>query len=90
VDGGPARALERGAVSPEGASSPRARWSLTRGGVQPLSEVESRQYGVVPLERSGVLPEGCQGRPFWWAAEVAGAVGSCYRVMIVLGVIYDL
>jgi hypothetical protein len=32
--------LERGGVSPKGASSPRTRRSLTRGGVQPSSEVE--------------------------------------------------
>jgi hypothetical protein len=88
--GGPARALKRGVVSPEGVSSRRARRSITRGGVQPSSEVESRRYSIVPLERSEVLPEGCQGRPFWWAAEDAGAVGSCYRAVIVLGVIYDL
>jgi hypothetical protein len=34
-------ALERDGVSPEGASSPRARRSLARGGVQPSSEAES-------------------------------------------------
>jgi hypothetical protein len=82
--------LERGGVSPEGACCPRTRRSLTRGGVPPSSEEESRQYGVVPLERSGVSPEGCRGRLFWWAAEVARAVGSCHWAVIVLGVIYDL
>jgi hypothetical protein len=55
--------LERGGVSPEGASSPRARWSFARGGVQPSSEAEFRWYGAGPLERSGVSPEGCRGRP---------------------------
>jgi hypothetical protein len=35
-------ALERGGLSPEGASGPRARRSLARGGVWPSSEVESR------------------------------------------------
>jgi hypothetical protein len=71
-------------------SRPRARRSLTRGGIQPSSEVESRWCGGVPLERSEVSPEGCRGRLFWWAAEVARAVGPCYRTVIVLGVIYDL
>jgi hypothetical protein len=74
--GGPARAssevethprgrsaLERGGDPPEGASSPRAWRSLARGGVQPSSEVEFRRYSAVPLERSGVSPEGCWGRP---------------------------
>jgi hypothetical protein len=54
-------ALERGGTSPEGASSPRARRNLTRGGVQPSSEAGSWWYGGVPLERSGVPPEGCRG-----------------------------
>jgi hypothetical protein len=66
--------LERGGVSPEGASSPRARrsfargassprarWSFARGGVHPSSEAEFRQYGVVSLEQTGVSPEGCWG-----------------------------
>jgi hypothetical protein len=64
-------ALERGEVSPEGASSPRARQNPTRGGVQPLSETKSRWHGGVPLERSEVSPERCRGRSFWWVAEVA-------------------
>jgi hypothetical protein len=84
------QALERDGVSPEGVSGPRARRSLTREGVQPSSEAESRWYGGVPLKRSGVSPEGCRGRSFWWAAEVARAVGPCHRAVIVLGVIYDL
>jgi hypothetical protein len=83
-------ALERGGVSPEGTSSPRARQSLTRGGIHPSSEVESRWYGGVPLERSGVSLEGCRGWSFWLAAEVVGAVGPCHRAVIVLGVICEL
>jgi hypothetical protein len=64
-------ALERGGVSPEGASSPLARRSLTegassplarrsltRGGVQPSSEAECRPRGHPTLERSGVSSEG--------------------------------
>jgi hypothetical protein len=39
-------ALERGKVSPEGASSPRARRIFARGGVQPLSEAEFRLRGA--------------------------------------------
>jgi hypothetical protein len=53
-----------------GASSPRARRSPARGGVRPSSEtephprerlaLEAKLYrgGAVPLERSGVPPEG--------------------------------
>jgi hypothetical protein len=51
-------APERGGVPLEGASDPRARRNLTRGGDRPLSEAKSYRGGPVPLERSGVLPEG--------------------------------
>jgi hypothetical protein len=51
-------ALERGEVSPEGASSPQARRSFTRGGVQPLGEAEFRWYGDGPLEGGGDSAEG--------------------------------
>jgi hypothetical protein len=51
-------APERGGILLEGASSPRARRNVTRGGDQPSSEVEFYQCGTVPLERSGVSPEG--------------------------------
>jgi hypothetical protein len=77
-------ALERGGIPPEGASGPRAMRSLGgmavhpsskaeshMGGVQPSSDAESQWYGGVPLERSGVLPEGCRDQSFWWAAEVS-------------------
>jgi hypothetical protein len=63
--------LERGGVSLEGESGPRARQSLARGGVQPSNEAESHPRGVQPssraelyqcgavfLERNGVSPEG--------------------------------
>jgi hypothetical protein len=50
--------LERGGASSEGASNPRARWSLTRGGVQPSSEAESDPRGRPALERGRVSPEG--------------------------------
>jgi hypothetical protein len=51
-------ALERDRTAPEGATSPRARQNLTRGGDQPSSEAEVCQCGTAPLERSGVLPKG--------------------------------
>jgi hypothetical protein len=50
--------LERGVVSLEGESGPRARQSLARGGVQPSSRAELYQCGAVFLERNGVSPEG--------------------------------
>jgi hypothetical protein len=52
--GGP----ERCGTSPEGATGPRARRNLTRGGDRPSSEAKLYRYGAVPLERSGVPPEG--------------------------------
>jgi hypothetical protein len=54
--------LERGEVPPEGASSPRARRSPTRGGIRPSSEAKFWCYGAGPLELGGVLLEGCRGR----------------------------
>jgi hypothetical protein len=51
-------APEQGGIPLEGASGPRARRNLTRGGTQPSSEAEFYQCGIVPLERSGVPPEG--------------------------------
>jgi hypothetical protein len=49
----------RGGANPvKGASDPRARRSLTRGGDWPSSEAKSYQCSAVPLERSGVPPEG--------------------------------
>jgi hypothetical protein len=51
-------APEREGIPLEGASNPRARRYLTRGGDQPSSEAEFYQCGTVPLERSGVPPEG--------------------------------
>jgi hypothetical protein len=64
-------ALDRDGTSLEGASSPRSRRNPARGGVRPPSEAEPRlrgqpaldqggiyQCGTVPLERSGVPPEG--------------------------------
>jgi hypothetical protein len=51
-------ALDRGGIPPEGATDPRARWNLTRGGDRPSSEAELYRCGTVPLERSGVPPEG--------------------------------
>jgi hypothetical protein len=41
-------ALERGGTSPEGASNPRAKRNLTRGGVQPSSEAGPHLGGVRP------------------------------------------
>jgi hypothetical protein len=51
-------APERGGVPLEGASYPRARQNLTRGGDRPTSEAKLYRGGAVPLERSGVPPEG--------------------------------
>jgi hypothetical protein len=51
-------APERGRVPLEGASDPRARRNLARGGDRPTSEAELYRGGAVPLERSGVPPEG--------------------------------
>jgi hypothetical protein len=41
-----------------GGVQPRARRNLTRWGDRPSSEAEFYQCGTVPLERSGVPPEG--------------------------------
>jgi hypothetical protein len=59
-------APERGGVPLEGASDPRARQNLTRGGDRPTSEAELYRGDVVPLERSGVPPEG------GWAGCLSG------------------
>jgi hypothetical protein len=50
--------LERGGVSPEGASIPRARRSLARGGVQPSSEAEFRRYDAGPSSKAEFRPRG--------------------------------
>jgi hypothetical protein len=52
-------APERGEIPLEGAPSPRVRRNLTRGGDRLSSKAEFYQCGTVPLERSGVPPEGC-------------------------------
>jgi hypothetical protein len=93
--------LEGGGDSPEGASSPRARRSLARGGVQPSSEAESHPRGRPALERGGVslvrccvhgakrsFARGGWGCLFWWAAEAARVVGPCHWAVIVLGAFY--
>jgi hypothetical protein len=49
---------ERGGVPLEGASDPRARRNLTRGGDRPTSEADLYRGGAVPLEWSGVPPKG--------------------------------
>jgi hypothetical protein len=51
-------ALDRDGALLEGASSPRARRNLTRGGDRPSRKAELHRCGTVPLERSGVPPEG--------------------------------
>jgi hypothetical protein len=48
-----------------------------------LSEAEFRQRGAVPLERSGVSPEGGWGRLFRRAARASRTVGPCLRSVIV-------
>jgi hypothetical protein len=70
-------ALERGRISPEVSSSPRARRNPTREGIQPSSEVESRWHGVVPHERNGVSPEGCRAERFGGPLRL---LGSCAPV----------
>jgi hypothetical protein len=42
-------APERGKIPLEGASDPRARWSLTRGGDWPSSEAKAYRCGAIPL-----------------------------------------
>jgi hypothetical protein len=59
-------APERGGVLLEGASDPRARRNFTRGGDRPTSEAELYRGGAVPLDRSGVPPEG------GWADRLTG------------------
>jgi hypothetical protein len=59
-------APERGGVLHEGASDPRARRNLTPGGGRPTSKAELYRGGAVPLERSGVPPEG------GWADSLTG------------------
>jgi hypothetical protein len=62
------QALERGEGSPEGASAPRARRSIARGGRQ-------------ALERGGELPEGYRGRsvggPLWFLWAVGLSTLGC-------------
>jgi hypothetical protein len=50
--------LDRDETSLEGATGPRVRRNLTRGGYRPSSEAEFYQCGTAPLERGGVPPEG--------------------------------
>jgi hypothetical protein len=66
--------LERGGVSPEGASDPRARRSFARGGVRPSSEAEFRPRGRPALERGGVSLEGVLGPATCWAAGITRAM----------------
>jgi hypothetical protein len=54
-------ALERGEASPEGASSPRVRRNLTRGGVQHSTEAKPHPRGRPALERGGVSLVRCRG-----------------------------
>jgi hypothetical protein len=91
------RNLARGGVQPpseagprsRGATVPRARRNLTRGGDQPSSEAKVCQCGSVPLERSGVPPEGgwvdyLVGR---WGHLGRGPVSlsyACFRFVCVL------
>jgi hypothetical protein len=60
-DGSPlegASNLERGRTPLKGAPSPRARRNLTRGADRSSSEVGFYRRGTIPVERSGVPPEG--------------------------------
>jgi hypothetical protein len=69
--------LKRGGVSPEGASSPRARQSLGDMVVHPSIEVEFH-------------PRGAGADRFGGPPRLLRAVGPCHRVVIVLGAIHDL
>jgi hypothetical protein len=51
-------ALDRDGTLLEGVSSPRARRNLNRGVDRHSSEAKFYRCGTVPLERSGVPPEG--------------------------------
>jgi hypothetical protein len=80
--------IERCEESPEGASTPRARRKITRGGTRPSSEADDRSRGLQPLERGGGSPEGApspQARRRiargvsrlvgWWAVMVSLSCG---------------
>jgi hypothetical protein len=87
--GGPARA------SSETESNPRGRPALERGGVPPEGGPALERGGVPAVRRCAPrakrsFARGVSGLTVWWVAEVARAVGSCHRAVIVLGVIYDL
>jgi hypothetical protein len=69
-------ALERGGVSPEGASSPRSRRSFARGGVQPSIEAEFRPGGVQPSIEAEFRP---RGRPTLKRVGVSPEGASCPR-----------
>jgi hypothetical protein len=60
--------LERGGESPEGASGPRARRGITRGGVRPSSEAEFTRRGIRPLSEVENRPRG---------TATSGLVGRC-------------
>jgi hypothetical protein len=50
--------LERGGESPEGASGPRARRRLARGGVRPSSEAEITRCGARSSSEAEIRPRG--------------------------------
>jgi hypothetical protein len=55
-------ALDQDGASREGVRPALERSPLGGGGDRPTSEADLYRGGVAPLERSGVLPEGWQGR----------------------------
>jgi hypothetical protein len=70
-------ALERGGTSPEGATGPRARRNLTRGGVQPPSPRARREFASAvscPSSEAEFRPR-VAGPTVWWAAGTTKAVG---------------
>jgi hypothetical protein len=78
-------ALERGGTSPEGATDPRARRNLTRGGDRPSSEVpgapspRARRKFASAMSYPSSEAEFCPrvaGPTVWWAAGATLAVGS--------------
>jgi hypothetical protein len=90
--------LERGRTSLEGATGPRARLNLARGGIQPPSEAEPHPRGRPALERGGGLPVQCrvlrakQSSARGWLSRLSGGplgptgpwAHECFRFVCVL------
>jgi hypothetical protein len=72
------KSLERGGVSPEGASSPRARRSFISAVPCPSSEVEFRSRG------QGAAGAARSVGPYRWAVIVSGVFYVCEFVCVLL------